>query len=439
MSIADLGRLVARLHELGCERVLCKPLTENDNSKQQIYLGRSFSALNVLPYGAVSTFPGLVRPNFKADVKLQWIDVSNVAVAPHAQLILYPDYPEVRLSGFLRGCPLAPAIDMRPVPKENRRFNNEPDGRLLFLGIGPNQVVLAYLATAASLIAREFRKHADSGKYPILGVFYEVTRDGGTSARSKLLSRLREIHRAGWHASCRMYGDGSIRPYRARNGGGYTLEALFGVRPSGRAEPDCLGWELKAYSGDRVTLMTPEPSSGLYVTRGIEAFIRLYGRARQDNSLYFTGAHRVGKRCARTGLALVLRGFDALAKRIVDVDGGIELRTADDQVAAGWHFSGLIEHWGRKHALAAYIPFNSRGSGAVEYFYRTPALLGEGTEFSFFLESLCTGHIVFDPGSKLDMSQRAIRIKARSQFRISVRNLADLYRKFTEVDLAGSQ
>jgi len=35
---ADLASLLRRFSELGAVRAFCKPLAENDNSKQQIYL-----------------------------------------------------------------------------------------------------------------------------------------------------------------------------------------------------------------------------------------------------------------------------------------------------------------------------------------------------------------------------------------------------------------
>jgi hypothetical protein len=33
--------------------------------------------------------------------------------------------------------------------------------------------------------------------------------------------------------------------------------------------PDFLGWEMKAYSGDRITLMTPELDGGMYGENGV--------------------------------------------------------------------------------------------------------------------------------------------------------------------------
>lgn len=434
-ELEDLNAVQARFRTLHCTQVLCKPLSENDNSKQQIYVGKSFDTLNALPYDKVTTCTGVKRPNFKASVRLRWISASQEAEAPGAQLILYPDYPEVRLSGFLRGCTLAPAAALRPIAKGNRRFNNEPDGRVLFLGIGPERTLYAFLALADTRPAREFMEGVARKKYRQLGVFFELGDKAGSGAREELIRRLREIHRAGWHRSSRMYADGTIREYFARNGGGYTLEALCGIRPNGRADPDYLGWELKAYSGDRITLMTPEPDTGFYAERGVEQFVRRFGRKLSGDVLYFTGIHRVDVPSPTTGLVLRLRGYDAEKGKITDVNGGIELRSADGELCAGWSFARIMQHWGRKHTWAAYVPFTSRTSAGPEYQYGSPILLGEGTRFERLLDALAARQVVFDPGSKVESASTNPRVKARSQFRIPVRELPRLYDTFIAHDL----
>lgn len=46
----------------------------------------------------------------KATLDFWWVsDNGSAANAPGAQLILYPKYPEVRLSGFLKSCATAPS------------------------------------------------------------------------------------------------------------------------------------------------------------------------------------------------------------------------------------------------------------------------------------------------------------------------------------------
>src|SRR5258706_12173126 len=98
-------------------------------------------------------------------------------------------------------------------------------------------------------------------------------------------ARMRMIHEMGWLESERRCKDDTMAPCKGTNCGGYTLEAHLGIIPNGRAEPDFEGWEIKGCSvGDfsrqpagPLTLMTPEPTGGLYKDHGAEAFVRRFG------------------------------------------------------------------------------------------------------------------------------------------------------------------
>jgi hypothetical protein len=108
----SLNRLLSAMKESGSTRFLAKRLAPNDNSKNQVYLGGGFDALNIIPHGDIETDfrerAGSIRRRDKAPVELYWIDSQGTGRAPDAQLILYPRYPEVRMSGFLRGASNAP-------------------------------------------------------------------------------------------------------------------------------------------------------------------------------------------------------------------------------------------------------------------------------------------------------------------------------------------
>lgn len=435
MPFAKLEDLLDRFAALGANRVLCKRLAENDNSKQQVYLGGSFDALQLLPFKEIRAEPGTKRETFKADLDFAWIDSKgHAAKAPGAKLILYPKYPEVRLSGFLQSCPIAPSRDMQPIPK-SRRTSGGPDGRLLFLATTPANSVLAYLAVRGDMLAAEFESLHLAGRLLQAGVFLEVPlRDGGTS-RQALLSRLRAIHLAGWHSSRRLNSSGVAIPYSAQNGGGYTLEALLGIVPNGISAPDFQGWELKAIGSGRVTLMTPEPDAGYYGRHGVEAFVRRYGRALDGDVLYFTGTHYADRACAVTGQTLAIRGFNSATGKIEDVKGSIDLVDPRGVVSASWTFTRLIEHWARKHAAAAYVPYGKQAAAPPNYRYLSPVLLGEGTDFPKYLSAIGAGMVVYDPGSKITAASSRPRVKARSQFRISVGLLSKLYDRFERVTL----
>lgn len=83
--------------------------------------------------------------------------------------------------------------------------------------------------------------------------------------------------------------------------------------------------EITAYGSEKITLMTPQPDSGLYKQAGAETFVRHFGVPTGDDTLYFTGTHRVGKRCKKTGLTAFVRRYDIARNCIADVEGAVEL------------------------------------------------------------------------------------------------------------------
>jgi hypothetical protein len=437
-TFSSLNALFVCMAELGAVRVVAKPLSENDNTKQQIYLGGNFESLNVIPFGKVKEDAEPRTPNLKAAVALKWINNSGTAeLAPHAKLILYPQYPEVRLSGFLSGCKeSAPSALLQPVPRGARKFDNEPDGRVLLLGVSNDRSIYAYVSAAGTPVSREFEMRVAGGEFVNLGVFWQCSLDQGVEidGRAELLRRLSAIKRKGWQWSRLLRGGLSV-PYNATNGGGYTLEALLGITPNGLAEPDFMGWEVKACGSDRVTLMTPEPNGGYYGTHGVDAFLRKYGRRLENDSIYFTGTHRVGEICTTSGQELLLHGYQAGAKTF-NALGYVQLVDDAGNVSASWSFAKLIQHWSKKHALAAYVLSAARTGPPRAYMFAGPALLGEGTDFLKLLRALSSKSIYYDPGPKLtDASSKNSKTHARSQFRIRVKQLALLYDKFESVPI----
>lgn len=427
---SELAAVLRRFAELGAVKAFCKPLAENDNSKQQIYLGGALDSVQMFPLREIEADSNGKDSTYKAKLDFYWVAPASSERARGAQLILYPQYPEVRLSGFLRGCKHAPNELLRPIPKDHRLHNNGPDGRVLFFGVTAAGLTLAYLAPAGSSLAKEVLCRVAENEFSQESVFFNLPLFGRDS-RSILLDKLAEIRDCGWQPSIKLNNKGEVKPYNARNGGGYTLEALLGVIPNGRAEPDFMGWEIKAHSGSRITLMTPEPTGGMYGERGVKAFVKKFGSPTGNDTLYFTGTHRAGMRNEKTGLNLIVRGFNPSRKLIEDVNGAVELQTDGGDCAAGWLFADLMIGWNRKHAQAAYVSYESEKLLAPAYRYFSPALLGEGTDFNRYLSALASGLIVFDPGSKvMNASTDKATVKARSQFRTSTQHLAALYEKF---------
>jgi hypothetical protein len=418
----------AQLLALGVRRAYVKDLAENDNSKNQIYLGRGdWGVLNAVPV------TGWLEPTvtdrgsiIKGVLDLVWVDGrGEVAPVPEARLILYPQYPEVRLSGFLRGSAGAP-----------RFVGQREPGRILVLGVSDHDGVFAFAARAEDPVAREI---ASLPRTAGAGALQEISLAPTVDPRHELLEALGRIHREGWIDSHQLASDGSITPCTSPNCGGYTLEAELGVTKNGRADPDFLGWEVKQHEvsdfarleAGVLTLMTPEPTGGYYREAGVIPFVRKFGsadRLGRADRLNFGGVHRYGLRSPRTGLTLTTPGFEAETGLLRDPAGGIALVADDGTVAAMWHFRGLIEHWQRKHLRAVYVPSQRRDQPMRQYRYGPSVRLGERTHFGLFMSALAAGAVYYDPGIKVEAASTSEpRPKKRSQFRIHSHDLRRLY------------
>lgn len=439
--MVNLSGIIGIFRQRGATRFFAKKLAPNDNSKNQIYLGGDFSALGLIPHEAVlideTGIAGSVRDRAKAKVPFHWYTDGMFSAAPNAQLILYPKYPEVRLSGLLQGCRKAPD-DVIAVRDE---------GRVLLFGVHPDGFVLAFACHGDHPVAKELAAIADP---EMLGVFVMLTGydEGRKDTRGALIEKLREIHLEGWIPSQKLGSSGTAQPYSARNGGGMTLEARLGIRANGFAEPDYLGWEIKQFgvtdlerpvAKSQITLMTPEPVRGVYRSEGPEAFIRRFGyadRVGRTDRINFGGIYKTGSLPHHlTGLRLELTGFNSASGKIEDMTGAIRLIAPDGEEAAAWPYTNLIDHWNRKHARAAYIPSVFRDD-PISYAYGSIIMLYENTDFLRFLSAIDAGSIVYDPGLKIEAaSSPAPRMKRRSQFRIRQALLPALYASGGAVDV----
>ena len=262
----------------GCNKIYVKSLSSNDNSKQQVYVGGGFDVLNIFTkYEIKADNEGnRKRESYKTKIDFSWLqEDGQTCVAPQAQFILYPDYPEVRFSGFLKGCKNGPSDLM----------TNKMPGRLLFLGLDDQRRIIGYVVTPDSEIAADFNKMTD---LPVNGVFREIILKGNVihgDTRTDLMKELTRIINLGWINSKRLDAGGLVLPCNSPNCGGYTLEAELGIIPNGIARPDFLDWEIKQFSVRNfkkcdvsiITLLTPEPTHGYYTEPGVEAFLDEYG------------------------------------------------------------------------------------------------------------------------------------------------------------------
>ncbi|MCW4455773.1 MvaI/BcnI restriction endonuclease family protein [Flavobacterium sp. MXW15] len=446
LSEIDLPTVFAMLRDNGATGVLYKILPRNANSKNQVYLASDLSQLGKIPSGEVtlhvstSQKSGVQEAVFRSALDFHWLGRNGQPIrAPHAKLIFYPQYPEVRFSGFLQGCKDAPSSLW---VKDSR--GEEPD-RILVLGIGNGTRIFGITLPPESPAAREIRASEPHDAYGVLNILPMPGQDEGNGFL-ELMRELCRIHRRGWVPSTRLDPLGNLIPCNASNCNGNTLESLLGIRSNGYSLPDFRGWEVKARqvpNADKpgasvVTLFTPEPTSGIYMNEGVIEFIRRYGYADtrgRDDRLNFGGIYRASNPAHdRTGLRLVLDGFNAENGKYSSA-GAIQLLDRKDNVAAAWPFVKLMDHWKAKHAHAAFVPAEQRMAPERQYRYGNRILLGEGAEFGLFLKAAHEGKIYYDPGIKLEgVSTPTPKPKKRSQFRVASKDLPALYTSSRIVD-----
>lgn len=98
----------------GVRELLVKTLTARQNSRNQFYLGAGFEILNDLPMFEFKpelggTHERTGKERLKARLDLSWLDhEGRTWPAPNAQVILYPQYPEIRLGGSSSRSPFSP-------------------------------------------------------------------------------------------------------------------------------------------------------------------------------------------------------------------------------------------------------------------------------------------------------------------------------------------
>ena len=448
----SLDTITRVMQDLGVTNIYVKKLAPNDNSKNQPYLGGHLTDLPFIPTGEIvastsdskKTSDPKSKIKYQTSLNLSWVDADGKTYkAPHSKLIYYPQYPEVRLSGFLRGSKVNASKWMAP-KKQGRS-----EGRWLILGVTKAETIYAYLVTPECNLSKELASTDYIEVSKLLWQLDVLHTAPKVSTRDALIHKLLEIHQLGWIPSQKLSSAMVLESYKAPNGGGYTLEAMLGISPNGIAEPDYLGWEVKQFGVTRfpktgskpTTLMTPEPNGGYYTTAGAMEFVKTYGYADKNGKpdrMNFGGKHLVGKCHSLTELTMHLVGFDAETSSITDASGAIALLDHSGNVAASWSFAKFMDHWKRKHAQAVYIPCMRRTqSGVHEYQYGKDIELGVGTNFEMILSAMSLGTVYYDPGIKLEnIFGEKPKIKRRSQFRVNHRHLDTLYKVYEFEDIA---
>ena len=452
MTLPQLAKLFA---DAGCVSLYAKQLAENDNSKNQVYFAGAVEALNVFPSVEIYAENTKKGPSFKARLDYSWLlEDGRTAPAPQAQLILYSQYPEVRFSGFLSGCKHAPSKLMMDRERAKSALASDREklrDRVLFMAVTSDRKVLGHVVAGNSEIAREFRERNFPQAFVVFREIPLPSIPKESDTKYALLQELHRIHELGWIKSKQLDSAGIIKPCNAPQCGGFTLEAELRIPKNSDAEPDYMGWEVKQHkvsnflrpeSGGAITLMTPEPTQGLYREKGAEEFVRQYGYADMNgvpDRLNFGGVHYAGIPHLNTGLTMMVHGYDFASHKIIDAEGAIRLIDNNGNIAAAWPFAGLLSHWSRKHSKAVYVPSLSRKLPDLQYSYGNLVRLAQRTDSLKLLKALASGHVFYDPGIKLEDASTKPRIKKRSQFRIKSNNISCLYEIVETFDVSAAK
>ena len=433
MGISSIDQFRNLFSNAGVDRIYVKVLApKQDNDKNQIVLASQLEGLgNAFPVREIrlrepssstkKRKSAAGRPITEAHLNFFWLNENGDRHhAPDTKLIEYFQYPEARLSGFIKGCEWAPAAI--------RRTKQAEFGKRI-LGIGANRLgeIFGLLLTERDdPVVADFPELAPSGISGVLGIL-NVTGDTTTTPQEQLTRELRGIVAAGWHPSVRNKG-GTIVPFKGNQGAGYTLEALLGVETNALKEPDAYGHEIKSFRGNKISLMTPTADMGAEGDLTFRDFMMTYGweGKKGDGSRRFTGVHRAGKPGTSTGYLLGVSGIDSESGEFSDNPDEIFVGISDpdtDNLIGGWSLEKLANSWNTKHALAAYVPAGFRkdpGGGGDQYCFSAPWFMCEGTDVWRLLRAIASGLVYYDPAHTIYADGSA---KVRPQWRIGTSRL----------------
>ncbi|MBJ7312181.1 MvaI/BcnI family restriction endonuclease [Rugamonas sp. CCM 8940] len=437
-SVAELSALLALY---GADLALLKILPKNANDKNQIYVASDFGVLFdifdlTLAERGASTSETKDRSDSSSRIReaafnsFTWIRRNGPPVAARrVKAIIYPQYPEARLSG------LQTVENTMPQALSVAYTKQYPEAkRLLVLGRLPRGECIGLVCIdmssefEAELAALPGFTRAKACKR------LEIAQDSAGKLEARLASVLGKSL-----PGCRLDSYGNTLPFSGTQVCGYTLEHALGIVPNSNMDGDLYGIELKTHTQVKVTLFTPEPDGGLYV-ESFAGFMKKYGYADADGDYRLTGVHRAGEICAKSGLTLQVWEYreeegrrvaypynpaTALTAKIGAVD--VVLTGPEGEVAASWSLERLMNCWGAKHNQVVYIKANkvpnpdaaqaAAGHEHLVTFERT-VMWCRNTTAERLLNAICDGVIFLDPAPKLHATSSA-KNKRRAQWRVN--------------------
>lgn len=418
---------IRRFRELGCSQVFIKVLSKNqDNEKNQIYLGSRLEIFSILPgkitVGRASESVEKRKSSrgeskLELDLRFYWITEDGLGKAPKAKLINYFQYPEIRFSGFLSQCDVAPDA-------LRRAMQDKFGQRALLLGTSEDKVyglVLSERSNGDLSPLTSAPYWLDQKLIRVLETRKNEAQEVNPSKLVKEISKLAGIE----HSSRSLKINGGLpSPWRGTQGAGYTLEALLGVVRNGNAAPDKYGFEIKSFLSSPITLMTTQPDGGVRSNLGLKKFLMLFGwaGAKEDGSLRFNGKHSPKNSTPRSGLKMIVKNWN-YSKQMPEGAEEPTVQLVDKKtkaVAAEWSFMKLGSSWARKHAGAIYVEAKSLnkdgGKHPSHYIFGPTIYICMGTTPLKLISAIANGLVYLDPGDRLYADGSS---KSRTQWRIA--------------------
>lgn len=447
-NFQSLSELVALLGAHEVTEALIKPLSKNHNDKNQVYSGSDFRPLyptfdmtfslrgpsvSVKKGGATAgqAIPEAVFTDFS------WMDRAGRKVAARGvRMIIYPQYPETRLSGFQsieNTMPEAISVAYTKAHPEAVRY--------LVLGRYGGGAVLAFMVAdpGPGFVSEVQALPSASGSRVWKHLRLRATAD------LRLQAKLAQVIGKSL-PGCRLDAAGNTLPFNGTQVCGYTLEHALGIIPNSASHGDFEGIELKTHTQKKVTLFTPEPDMGVY-SENFAEFMQRFGYQDDEGNWRVTGLHRVGERCEQSGLTLRIVNHERGCTLASSADKNVHLALVNDDgiLTAGWSLERILNCWTAKHNEAVYVP-------AFKVAATDPGLISEGyrynVEFSQeimwcretsaerLFEALYNGTLFLDPAPKFCPGKPHLN-KRRSQWRVNDIRVAarDIYTEVRIISL----
>lgn len=424
----SVGQLADVLTKHNVRDAIIKPLSKNHNDKNQVYSGADFKPL--MPFFEVSFQERTASVSTKKAGTLKgsaileatfdnfhWLEYSGKEVrARNVKMIIYPQYPEARLSGFLTVDGTMP----RSMSVEFTK-NNPASVRYLVLGRRNQGEVLALMILDPTpTFTDEFKSLPNAEKSRVWKYL-----DLGSTSSDRLKTLLMKAASTS-HRGCRFNMNGQIIPFNGTQVCGYTLEQACGILPNNDKSGDYEGIELKAHTQKKVTLFTPEPDLGDYAD-DFNNFMKTFGYQDARGNFRLTGIHKVGTVSKKSGLRMTIENYDPSVQIAAQSNIYVALFDQENRLAAGWSLERLLNCWGAKHNEVVYVPA-SRSDTSDEkdrqegYKYRVTfgnqVLWCRKTSIDKLFLAIHNGIIFLDPAPKLHMTDKS-QSKRRSQWRVN--------------------